>query len=74
MKIHVTVGDNLFDAEGDFTFDDGLNASLRTWVSGFTPPADQQAIVDALTAKAKADHDALATTIASANPGAPPEG
>jgi hypothetical protein len=64
LKIRFTVGNDTFEAEGDFALDDGLLKTVQAWARALGPIAGQYD-VDALTTRLRAQNDALAQSVAA---------
>jgi hypothetical protein len=58
IKLKFTVGNDTFEAEGDFAFDEGLESVVSEWTRALGPEANQDD-VDAVTKKMRQQTDAL---------------
>jgi len=50
LKVSIKLGDDTFDAEGEFVFDDDFNTALSTWINahGETIPGELEKITTQL--------------------------
>jgi len=50
LKVSIKLGDDTFDAEGEFDFDEDFNTALRTWINahGETIPGELEKITTQL--------------------------
>jgi hypothetical protein len=68
LKINIKVGDDFFEVEGDFTFDDqGLLLIVEAWTRALGPEP-QQADLDALAEKSNAQSDVLDAAVKAHQP------
>jgi hypothetical protein len=67
LTIKFTVGQDTFEAEGDFTFDDGLLSVVQAWARAIGP-APEQSDLDALAARAESQNQQLADAVAAHQP------
>jgi hypothetical protein len=66
LTIKFSVGQDTFEAEGDFTFDEGLLSVVQAW-SRAIGPSPQQDDVDALTRTLKDQNDQLEQAVTDQN-------
>jgi hypothetical protein len=67
LTIKFTAGQDTFEAEGDFTFDEGLLAVVQAW-SRAIGPAPEQSDLDALTARAESQTSDLDAAVQAHQP------
>jgi hypothetical protein len=67
LKINIKVGDDFFEVEGDFTFDEGFLSIVEAWTRALGP-SPQQADLDALADKSNAQSDVLDAAVKAHQP------
>jgi hypothetical protein len=70
IKMHITLGADTFDAEGDFALDEGFAAALRAWINARGDDTGEQ--LEQLAETIERGTDDLASAVAATTPAAQP--
>lgn len=55
LKVSIKLGDDVFEAEGDFSFDDGFSAVFRQWINAIDEtPGQLESIADTINTQSDA--------------------
>jgi hypothetical protein len=67
IKVKLTAGEDTFEVEGDFTFDEQFLSIVQAWARAIGP-APEQSDLDALAARSESQTSELESAVAAYQP------